>query len=207
MKKPYSETEAIAYATVLMVFLWWIPVLGPITVGYLAGRRAGGPIKGIIAVTAPLFLYFLIIYSLQSGWFVLPRPLDSYIYGSVLPSVSPQFTEKIFKTAYMVRSLDATLHMVISNIPSALVIIYAFAFVGGAVSRQKYMEQRLKYVKPARINAKTLQPRTQVRTVVVPAQVMSDRTVVAGPSAIRTRPKAPSRKRSRARHDYNIDFV
>ena len=46
---PYSFWSAVKYSFILTVLLWWLPVFGQMVAGFVSGRRAGKPWKGVLA--------------------------------------------------------------------------------------------------------------------------------------------------------------
>ena len=138
MKYPYSVKEAVGYSLILMVSLWWLPVIGPMIIGYVTGRKSGGPVKGIIAMLIPIMLYFFLIYAVGIGWIRVPIIIKNYFTGSVIgiPFV-PYLKETIIQGVNIGLNLQNYLYYA----PPSFFIMVAFAFIGGAMSRQVVLEK------------------------------------------------------------------
>ncbi len=155
MKKyPYNMGSAIIYSVALIATLWWIPVIGPIITGYITGRKAGGPIKGLTAMAIPLILYFMIVNAIHRGLINIPPVVSTYLGGTILTStVAIPFAHYIEKTAQVAMSVAVYLNHYIYYAPPSFFIMLSFAFIGGAVSRQVilergiYKEKRAPYAK------------------------------------------------------------
>ena len=91
---PFNYWSAVKYGSVLMFLLWWIPIFGPMIAGYVAGRRAGTPLKGVFAVSIPLAVVFFVatlvtIKIIPTVWFGVDLAPDA-IFGA-LASAAPVF--------------------------------------------------------------------------------------------------------------------
>ena len=71
LKVPFSFWSAVKYSFVLTILLWWLPVFGQMVAGFVGGRRAGKPWKGVLAALVPLTVIFVISSLVDSG--ILPR--------------------------------------------------------------------------------------------------------------------------------------
>ena len=143
MKKyPYSLGEAVSYAFVLTVSLWWIPVVGPMLIGYLTGRKAGGPIKGLIAMSVPIIAYFFAIYAIGVGWIHVPPIVSSYFSGSILGALGNEAIIPYIKQSTTVAiSVGTNIEQYLYYAPPSFFIMFSFAFIGGAMSRQIILEK------------------------------------------------------------------
>ncbi len=142
MRNPYSIRAAIGYAITLLVLLWWLPIIGPIIIGYVTGRKAGGPMKGVMAMLVPIFLYFFLIYAVSVGWVNIPPIVQNYFNGSLIGGMAntvfiPYFRETISTALQMGIMAKSYLYYA----PSSLFIMLAFAFIGGTMSRQLILER------------------------------------------------------------------
>ncbi len=150
MKYPYSMSSAVGYSIVLLVSLWWLPVLGPIIIGYITGRKAGGPVKGAVAMVVPIVLYFLVVYFVAIGWVHIPHVMGRYFTGYFSSSVAGSsifaYLEYTMNTGIaMGKHIESYLYYA----PTAFFIMLAFAFVGGAISKQIIMERGIYRSSPA----------------------------------------------------------
>src|SRR3989442_14427825 len=56
---PFSFWSSSRVILILSFLLWWIQPAGPMIAGYVGGRRAGSPIKGVIAALMPIFAIYI----------------------------------------------------------------------------------------------------------------------------------------------------
>src|SRR5438309_1579053 len=56
---PFSFWSSSRIILILSFLLWWIPPAGPMIAGYVGGRRAGSPIKAVIAALMPVFAIYI----------------------------------------------------------------------------------------------------------------------------------------------------
>src|SRR3989337_919678 len=54
----FSFWSAVKYVTLLSILLWWLPTFGQMIAGYVGGRRAGSPWRGVAAALVPVVLIF-----------------------------------------------------------------------------------------------------------------------------------------------------
>jgi chromate transport protein ChrA len=145
-KYPYSFGEAVVYSIIFFLTLWWIPIVGPIIIGYLTGRKAGGPIKGIAAMAIPIVLYFMIRHLIYAASTHIPQSIMRYVNGSTiagivgLPANSPII--HYFNTSVnLATSVGINIESHLYYVPSSFFIMIAFAFVGGTMSRLIILER------------------------------------------------------------------
>ncbi len=145
MKKyPYSVTAAISYAIILLLTLWWLPIVGPIIIGYITGRKSGGPVKGVVAMSVPIFLYFSFIFAVAQGWINIPRVFSTEFIGTLISTFGslPVFSFLSYADA----TLNLAMHVgtyfqhYLYYAPPSFFIMLSFAFIGGAVSRMVILE-------------------------------------------------------------------
>lgn len=140
---PFSYWSAVKYGSVLMFLLWWIPIFGPMIAGYVAGRRAGTPLKGVFAVSIPLAVVFFVatlvtIKIIPTVWFGVDLAPDA-IFGA-LASAAPVFGPFVnFTTGYL-ESFIATIQGTAGIRLDFYILGIAFAYVGGAMALQSLRE-------------------------------------------------------------------
>ncbi len=141
-KYPYSFGEAVIYSSVLLITLWWIPVLGPIIIGYITGRKSGGPIKGLVAMAIPIILYLMVVQAIQAGLINIPQNLSSYVHGTILTTTAAlPFMGYIENTINVATNVGTHIESYLYYAPPSFFIMLSFAFIGGAVSRQIILEK------------------------------------------------------------------
>lgn len=92
----FSFWSASKYVLILSLMLWWLPMFGQMIAGYVGGRRAGGPWKGVLASIFPVVCLYAIMTGFDSGFFpshllgvaIAPAALGSVLTHSV-PFISP----------------------------------------------------------------------------------------------------------------------
>ena len=68
--KEHNILSGMWYVFILSCLLWWLPVFGQMIAGYIGGRRAGSPTKGILVAIIPIFIIMLLFIGMDIG--VLP---------------------------------------------------------------------------------------------------------------------------------------
>ena len=143
MGYPYSMKSAVGYSITLLILLWWLPVVGPIIVGYITGRKAGGPTKGVIAMIVPILLYFFIVYAISIGWVNVPPIVRGYFNGAVIGGLmNTTFIPYLRETMSVALQFGMNTRAYLYYAPSSFFIMIAFAFIGGTISRQMILERR-----------------------------------------------------------------
>jgi len=183
-KYPYNVGSAIVYSSILLAFLWWLPVIGPIIIGYITGRKAGGPMKGLIAMAVPIFFYFFIIHAIHVGWIHVPPIVESYFQGTALTSVAAlPFMNYVETTVNTATNIALYFTNYLYYAPPSFFIMFSFAFIGGVVSRQVILERGLyKEEKPKKVPKKNKVKMEDIpthRPVPFNAKVMVARPVTA----------------------------
>jgi len=155
-KYPYNVGSAIVYSSILLASLWWLPVIGPIIIGYITGRKAGGPMKGLVAMAVPVFFYFFIIHAIHVGWIHIPPIVESYFQGTAITSVAAlPFMNYVETTVNTATNIALYFTNYLYYAPPSFFIMFSFAFIGGVVSRQVILERGLyKEKKPKKVPKK-----------------------------------------------------
>jgi len=164
-KYPYSMGSAVMYSLLLLATLWWLPILGPIIVGYITGRKAGGPFKGLVAMAIPVFLYFFVVHAIQVGWINIPPVMNAYLQTSILSSADAlPYISYVVTTAKIAADVATEMSKYLYYAPPSFFIMFSFAFIGGAVSRQVILERGI--YREARRKVAKVSPK--VRKIEVP---------------------------------------
>ncbi|MCX6651366.1 MAG: hypothetical protein NT131_06900 [Methanomassiliicoccales archaeon] len=143
LKVPYSFWSAVKYTFVLTVLLWWLPVFGQMIAGFVGGRRAGKPWKGVLAALLPLGIIFVITSLVDNGivptvimgveW--TPSAILVWLEGAV-PLISPYIA---FVKMYMISFID-TIQIATNVRVDVYIITAAFAYIGGILAEQARLE-------------------------------------------------------------------
>jgi len=143
----YSFWGAVKYTTILTILLWWLPIFGQMIAGYVGGRRAGSPVKAVLAALIPVAFIFVILLcfdagvipSVINGVSIDPRTALSGAEGSV-PMIDPYLT---FVLLYIRSFMGAVMSVTLISINTYIVTL-AFAYIGGVMAQQTCRE--LEYV-------------------------------------------------------------
>lgn len=140
---PYGFWSAVKYTFTLSLILWWLPVFGQMIAGYVGGRRAGTPFKGVLAALIPVFVFFIISGLVKIG--IIPTVIfgvdltPSSVLGAIVtyvPVIQPYLD---FASMYL-HSFFASLETTANLGLDAYIITIAFAYVGGVISEQHRKE-------------------------------------------------------------------
>lgn len=139
----YSFWSAAKYTLVLSIVLWWLPLFGQMIAGYVGGRRAGGPWKGVAAAIIPVACLYVVLTGFDSGFFpshilgvaVAPAAVSASL-GQSIPFISPYIQ---FSSEY-VGSFVAALAGSSPYGINTYVVTVAFAYVGGILAEQSRRE-------------------------------------------------------------------
>jgi hypothetical protein len=139
----YSFWSAAKYTLVLSIVLWWLPLFGQMIAGYVGGRRAGGPWKGVAAAIVPVACLYIVITGFDSGFFpshlmgvsIAPAAIAASV-GESIPFISPYIH---FSSEYVGSFVDALAGSSPYGI-NTYVVTVAFAYVGGILAEQSRRE-------------------------------------------------------------------
>ncbi|NLX47953.1 MAG: hypothetical protein GXY70_07295 [Euryarchaeota archaeon] len=147
IKVPYSFWSAVKYSMILTVLLWWLPVFGQMVAGFVSGRRAGKPWKGVLAALVPLTIVFLLTLLVENG--TIPSVVNgvdwtpSHILELVKDAVPLLAPYVIFVQMYLTSFID-TIQIATDVRVDVYIITAAFAYIGGILAEQSRRE--MKYV-------------------------------------------------------------
>jgi hypothetical protein len=141
--KAYSFWGAVKYTTILTILLWWLPIFGQMIAGYVGGRRAGSPLRAVLAALIPVAFIFIIMLcfdsnllpSVVNGVSIDPRTVLSGAEGSV-PAVDPYLT---FVLLYIRSFMGAVMSVTLLSLNTYIVTL-AFAYIGGVMAQQARRE-------------------------------------------------------------------
>jgi len=187
---PYSFWSAVKYSFILTILLWWLPVFGQMVAGFVSGRRAGKPWKGVLAALVPLTIVFLLTLLVDNG--IIPTVINgvdwtpSHILAIVkdgVPFIAPYI---VFVEMYLTSFID-TIQIATDVRVDVYIITAAFAYIGGILAEQSRLE--MNYVAKHGGNSMTVvvggNEKAQKETSVEERPVRGRRPVSAKP--IRTR--------------------
>ncbi len=132
----YGIVRGMTWMVILATLLWWVPVLGPATVGYVGGRKSGGPFRAGVAALIPLLFVFGAVAVATSSAENVPLTIKHYMtegYQAVLGGLPFDFP----LLTYVFSNLGA----VMASGPDQLFMVLAFALVGGSVTQMRIHER------------------------------------------------------------------
>ncbi len=140
---PFSFWASSRVILILSFLLWWIQPAGPMIAGYVGGRRAGSPMKSVIAAVLPVFAIYVANAAYAHNFaarqidFVASLPMVvSDALSSILPFLVPY---REFMVAYMrgfVEALTTTFGMGTNG----YLMVIIFAYIGGLIAEQTRRE-------------------------------------------------------------------
>ena len=140
---PFSFWASSRIILIIAFLLWWIQPAGPMIAGYVGGRRAGSPVKAVVAALMPIVVIYLAIltyahlFAAQHVDFVgsLPEALGGGA-ASILPFLAPY---KDFMIAYM-QSFVGALQTTFGMGTNGYLMVIIFAYIGGLIAEQTRRE-------------------------------------------------------------------
>ena len=141
-KGPYSPGKGAIFAFVFAMMLWWIPIAGPAIAGYISGRKSGSSVSALesslITAAVMVFLMFLLT-PIKTG--VLGM-LGGYLTSGISALAQSPLTasSSIFTDLYVGYGLIKTVALIV---PSSLITLVIFSYVGGTYSQFKSQENLL----------------------------------------------------------------
>jgi len=142
----YSMWSAMKYVLFLSLLLWWLPTLGQMIAGYVGGRRAGGPWRGVIAAIVPVLAIVVLSWGAERGllapWLASLTAVPNAVGGAVSWAIPPAEPYVRFVLGYLgtfVGALKETLSMG-SN---GYLVTVVFAYLGGVLADQARREARV----------------------------------------------------------------
>ncbi|HKJ96677.1 MAG TPA: hypothetical protein VJ944_02915 [Thermoplasmataceae archaeon] len=136
----YSQRAGVFYSLVFGLLLWWIPVAGPAVAGYLSGRKAGSVAKALTANLIATAVIVLLTFSLVP---FTAGPLGfagNYLSSGLLTLSQSKLVaaSNILTDMYTGYGIIRTFAIIL---PSSLVTLLTFGYVGGFHSSLKTQEE------------------------------------------------------------------
>lgn len=139
----FSFWSASKYVLILSLMLWWLPMFGQMIAGYVGGRRAGGPWKGVAAAILPVVCLYAVMTGFETGILpshvfgvaIAPAAIGAALSESV-PMIAPYIS---FSSEYV----GAFVQALAGSSPYGInmyVLTVAFAYVGGVLAEQSRRE-------------------------------------------------------------------
>ena len=127
--KEHNILSGMWYIFILSCLLWWLPVFGQMIAGYLGGRRAGSPTKGVMVAIIPVFIIMLLLIGMDAG--ILPALVSIAQIPSTMISglsgISPS-------AATYLGGIFESLTPLVGLNGNGLLIVLVFALIGGMMA-------------------------------------------------------------------------
>jgi hypothetical protein len=212
---PFSFWSSSRVILILSFLLWWIQPAGPMIAGYVGGRRAGSPIKAVIAALMPVVAIYVAnmayahnVASHQIDFVAsLPMVVSDGV-SSILPFLVPY---KEFMVAYMrgfVEALTTTFGMGTNG----YLMVVIFAYIGGLIAEQTRRELVYRSGSGASVGVNLVQPLLGARPYVDEDDEGYDEDVPRSRRPVRARARAhaavgvPARTHHRRGHADYLDY-
>src|SRR5467141_2146182 len=129
---PFSFWSSSRIILILSFLLWWVYPAGPMIAGYVGGRRAGSPMKAVVAALMPVIAIFVANAAYAHNF----ASHQSDGVSSILPFLVPY---KEFMVSYMrgfVEALTTTFGMGTNG----YLMVIIFSYIGGLIAEQTRRE-------------------------------------------------------------------
>ena len=140
---PYSIASGMKMILVLSLILFWLPTIGQMIAGYIGGRRAGGPWRGLIAAFVPVAILLLLVWGAERGFLgswvgslgAIPATIGQGV-SAVAPPLAPYVQ---FVLGYLAAFVDA-LRGTFATGQNGYLVTIVFAYIGGVLADQARRE-------------------------------------------------------------------
>jgi hypothetical protein len=143
---PYGFWSAAKYTFTLSLLLWWLPVFGQMIAGFVGGRRAGSPWKGMLAALIPVIAFAIVSVLVRAGiiptvWFGIDMNPSAVVaaLSAHIPLIQPYI---VFVSLYLHNFFSSLASTGAMGMDSYITTV-AFAYIGGVLSQQTRKELEL----------------------------------------------------------------
>lgn len=140
----YDVKSATWLTFILSFLLCWIPIIGQMVAGYIGGRRAGSPARGVFATTVAVAAVLGILLILSVGLFSIDGLLsgDAEAKVTAIGETSPILGGVLASGLSYLGAFYTSTGEISINFELYLITI-AFGFIGGILADQSRKEARL----------------------------------------------------------------
>lgn len=132
----YGIVRGMTWTVILSALLFWLPVAGPAIAGYVGGRKAGGPLRAVIAVIIPALVMFILLAAISENLDLIPT---SMVTGTEVDLDS--IAEIPTAAVPLLSGLEQSINSWAATPPDVVFIMLAFALVGGSLSSLRRREE------------------------------------------------------------------
>lgn len=128
-RREHNILAGIGYVFIFSCLLWWLPLFGQMIAGYIGGRKAGSPIKGVMVAVIPVFILFLIFVGMDQGYL----PFLGAVVG--IPSTIMTGVQSFSPSAASYLSgIYVSLKSLVGLNSNGFFIIVVFGLIGGMMA-------------------------------------------------------------------------
>ncbi len=132
----YGIIRGMTWTVILSALLFWLPVAGPAIAGYVGGRKAGGPLRAVIAVIIPAMVMLIILAAVSENMDLIPTSMTAGTEVD-LDSVAAIPTAAV----PLLSGLEQSINTWAATPPDVVFIMLAFAILGGSLSSLRRREE------------------------------------------------------------------
>jgi hypothetical protein len=126
----------MTWTVILSMLLFWLPLVGPAIAGYVGGRKAGGPLRAVIAVMIPAMVMFVMFMAVSESVDMVPAGAVSGVDLNL-----DGIADLPAQAVPLIGGLQQSVGAWVASPPDVLFIMVAFAIVGGALSTLRRREE------------------------------------------------------------------
>jgi hypothetical protein len=165
----YGIVRGMTWTVILSALLFWLPIVGPGVAGYVGGRKAGGPMRAVIAVLIPAMVMFVMVAAASETMDLMPAGMIS---GT---SFDPEAVADLpAQTIPLVAGLQQSIDAFMVAPPDVMFIMIVFALVGGTLSSLRRREEET-------VIEKVGIPLGELKERILKEQAEEDPTIFADP--------------------------
>jgi hypothetical protein len=132
----YGIVRGMTWTVILSALLFWLPLVGPAVAGYVGGRKAGGPLRGIIAVLIPAMVMLVLLAAAAETLDLVP---SGVISGT---DFDPETVASLpGQTVPLIAGVQQSIEAWMVSPPDLMFVMIVFAIVGGALSSLRRREE------------------------------------------------------------------
>ncbi|NIP33414.1 MAG: hypothetical protein GWN18_00640, partial [Thermoplasmata archaeon] len=114
----YGIVRGMTWTVILSALLFWLPLVGPAIAGYVGGRKAGGPLRGIIAVIIPAMVMFVLLAAVSESMDLVPTGMVSGVSFD-----AESLADMPAQTIPLVAGLEQSINAFVASPPDVMFIM------------------------------------------------------------------------------------
>jgi len=152
----YDTRSGTLLTIVLLFVLGWIPMIGQMVAGFVGGRRAGSPMRGLISSSVGTFIVVAFLFLIAEGLRAINSALVNEPDGDIAMLItSYPLIEQLFDLALSyLRDLFGGADFTINY--SSYAITIPFGIIGGIFANQAQKEARLIVARTGKATARRI---------------------------------------------------